>query len=36
LGYLIFGDVPGGATLTGAAVIIGAGVFIVWRERHAR
>jgi drug/metabolite transporter (DMT)-like permease len=35
MGYLIFGDVPGAATLTGAAVIIGAGVFIVWRERRA-
>ena len=34
LGYLVFGDVPGSATLTGAAVIIGAGVFIVWRERR--
>jgi len=36
LGYLVFGDVPGTATLTGAAVIIGAGVFIVLRERRAR
>ena len=35
LGYLVFGDVPGAATLTGAAVIIGAGVFIVLRERRA-
>jgi drug/metabolite transporter (DMT)-like permease len=34
MGYLVFGDVPGAATLTGAAVIIGAGVFIVWRERR--
>jgi len=34
LGYLVFGDVPGSATLTGSAVIIGAGVFIVWRERR--
>lgn len=35
MGYLVFGDVPGAATLAGAAVIIGAGVFIVWRERRA-
>ncbi len=34
LGYLVFGDVPGSATLAGAAVIIGAGVFIVLRERR--
>jgi len=34
MGYLVFGDVPGAATLAGAAVIIGAGVFIVWRERR--
>ena len=33
LGYLVFGDVPGLATLAGAAVIIGAGIFIVLRER---
>jgi drug/metabolite transporter (DMT)-like permease len=33
LGYLVFGDVPGPATLIGAAVIIGAGIFIVLRGR---
>jgi drug/metabolite transporter (DMT)-like permease len=33
LGYLVFGDVPGAATLIGSTVIVGAGVFIVLRER---
>ena len=32
LGFLIFGDVPAPATLTGAAVIVGAGLFIVLRR----
>jgi drug/metabolite transporter (DMT)-like permease len=34
LGYLVFGDVPGAATLAGAAVIVAAGLFIVLRERR--
>ena len=33
-GWLVFGDVPGPATLLGAAVIIAAGSFIVLRERR--
>jgi drug/metabolite transporter (DMT)-like permease len=33
LGYAVFGDVPDLATLIGAAVIIAAGLFILWRER---
>jgi drug/metabolite transporter (DMT)-like permease len=32
LGYLVFGDMPGASTLTGAAVIVGAGVFIMLHE----
>lgn len=34
LGYLIFGDVPATAILGGAAVVISAGLIIVWRERQ--
>jgi drug/metabolite transporter (DMT)-like permease len=33
LGYAVFGDVPDLATLIGAAIIIAAGLFILWRER---
>jgi hypothetical protein len=35
LGYLVFGDVPGALLVTGAAIIVAAGVFIFWRERAA-
>lgn len=30
LGYLIFGDIPDALTLTGAAIVIGAGLFLWW------
>jgi len=33
LGYAVFGDVPDGFTLTGAAIIVGAGLYILWREQ---
>jgi drug/metabolite transporter (DMT)-like permease len=33
-GYLVFGDVPSMATIAGAAVIIGAGLYIFLRERE--
>ena len=32
-GYLVFGDVPSWATIIGAAIIIGAGIYIFLRER---
>jgi drug/metabolite transporter (DMT)-like permease len=32
-GYLVFGDVPTLATIAGAAIIIGAGIYIFLRER---
>jgi drug/metabolite transporter (DMT)-like permease len=32
-GYVVFGDVPSVATIAGAAVIIGAGLYIFLRER---
>jgi drug/metabolite transporter (DMT)-like permease len=33
-GWLMFGDVPSLATLAGVAVIIGAGLYLGWRERR--
>jgi drug/metabolite transporter (DMT)-like permease len=33
-GYVVFGDVPSLATTAGAAIIIGAGVYIFMRERE--
>src|ERR1700726_4883685 len=33
-GYLVFGDVPSMATIAGAAIIIGAGLYIFLRERN--
>jgi drug/metabolite transporter (DMT)-like permease len=33
LGFMLFGDVPASATLVGATIIVGAGLFIVLRER---
>ncbi len=36
LGYLAFGDVPEAPTLLGAALIVAAGGFILYRERRGR
>ena len=33
-GYLVFADVPSTATLIGAAIIIGAGLYIFLREQR--
>lgn len=33
LGLIVFGDAPDAATLGGAAIIIGAGLYILWREQ---
>jgi drug/metabolite transporter (DMT)-like permease len=33
LGYVVFGDVPDALTLSGAAIIIAAGLYIFWREQ---
>ena len=34
IGYLVFAEVPTRSTLLGAAVVIAAGVLIIWRERQ--
>ncbi|WP_367715329.1 DMT family transporter [Nitratireductor sp. GISD-1A_MAKvit] len=34
IGYFVFGDVPTAYTLVGGAIVIGAGLFIIWRERQ--
>ena len=36
IGWLVFGDTPPGATLVGAGIVIGCGVFLAWRERRGR
>ena len=36
LGFLIFGDLPDGWTLVGAAIVIGAGLYILHREAAQR
>ena len=36
LGYFVFGEVPALTVLAGAAIVIVAGLVIVWRERRAR
>lgn len=33
LGYTVFGEVPTAAMLSGALLIVAAGLFIIWRER---
>jgi drug/metabolite transporter (DMT)-like permease len=36
LGYLVFGDLPNRFTLTGAAIVIASGLYILHRERTVR
>ncbi|MCX7289480.1 MAG: DMT family transporter [Rhodobacterales bacterium] len=36
LGFLVFGDLPDGWTVLGAAIVVGAGLFTIWRERRLR
>jgi drug/metabolite transporter (DMT)-like permease len=33
LGFVVFGDVPDAFTLIGAAIIVAAGLYILWREQ---
>ena len=34
VGYTVFGEVPGNATLAGAGMVVTAGILIIWRERQ--
>jgi drug/metabolite transporter (DMT)-like permease len=34
IGYVWFGEVPGTMVLVGAAIVIGAGLFVIWREHR--
>ena len=34
LGFLVFGEVPSVLVFVGAAIIAGAGLFVIWRERQ--
>ncbi|MEA2964175.1 MAG: hypothetical protein QOI46_4273, partial [Alphaproteobacteria bacterium] len=36
LGYLVFGDLPNRWTLTGAAIVVASGLYILNRERQVR
>jgi drug/metabolite transporter (DMT)-like permease len=36
LGLVVFGDFPDGWTILGAAIVIAAGLFTLWRERQLR
>ena len=35
LGWQVFGELPDGYTLTGAVIIVGAGLYLFWREQVA-
>lgn len=34
IGYVVFGDVPTVQMIAGAAIVVGAGLFIIWREHR--
>ena len=34
LGFLVFGDFPDGWTMVGIAIIVGAGLYVFYRERR--
>jgi drug/metabolite transporter (DMT)-like permease len=36
LGFLIWSDVPSVALLTGSAIVVGSGLFLLWRETGRR
>jgi drug/metabolite transporter (DMT)-like permease len=36
IGYLVFGDLPDRWTVAGALVVVGAGIYTVWREHRVR
>jgi drug/metabolite transporter (DMT)-like permease len=36
LGYVVFGDLPDGWTLVGAAIVVASGLYLLWWERRTR
>ena len=36
LGWLVFGTFPDMLTLAGAALVVGSGIFTLWREQRVR
>jgi drug/metabolite transporter (DMT)-like permease len=34
LGYVMFGEVPTSLVVVGAAIVVAAGLFVLWRERR--
>ena len=36
LGFLVFGDLPGPRTVFGAALVVGCGLYIIYREQQLR
>lgn len=34
LGYVLFGEIPGAWVMIGAAIVIGSGLFVIWREHR--
>ena len=34
IGYMLFGDIPSSEMMTGAVIVISAGIFIIYRERQ--
>jgi drug/metabolite transporter (DMT)-like permease len=35
-GLLVFGDIPSGYTLIGAAIVIASGLYLLYRERKVK
>jgi drug/metabolite transporter (DMT)-like permease len=36
VGFLVFGDIPNGHTLMGAAVVVASGLYLLYRERKVK
>ena len=34
LGYVVFGELPSALVYVGGAIVAGAGLFVIWRERQ--
>ena len=33
-GYFVFGEIPTAYTIVGGAIVVGSGLFIIWRVQH--